>query len=42
MKLNKKVREKLEKQYGKGCMFKKANIEEIIESKKLLKHTKNL
>jgi len=33
MKQNKKVREKLEKQYGKGCMFKKAKVEEKIEKR---------
>lgn len=37
MKSNKKVREQLERQYKKGCMFKKAKIEEKIESKKTIK-----
>lgn len=37
MKTNSKVRKNLEKQYGKGCMFKKANIEEIIKKKRTIK-----
>ena len=37
MKQNKKIREQLERQYGKGCMFKKAKIEEKIEAKKIIK-----
>ena len=37
MKQNKKIREELERQYGKGCMFKKAKIEEKIEKKKIIK-----
>lgn len=44
---NSKARRRLEKVYGKGCMFKKAHIEERIESlrtiktyKKFLKETK--
>ena len=34
MSSNKTARQKLEKEYGKGDMFKKANIEEKIEKKK--------
>lgn len=34
---NKSVREELEKKYEKGCMFKKAHIEEKIEGKKTIK-----
>ncbi len=37
MSSNKTARQKLEKEYGKGCMFKKANIEEKIEKKKTIK-----
>ena len=37
MSSNKKARQKLEKEYGKGDMFKKANIEEKIEKKKTIK-----
>lgn len=37
MKQNKTIRERLEKQYGKGCMFKKANIEEKIEKRGTIK-----
>jgi hypothetical protein len=37
MSSNKTARQKLEKEYGKGCMFKKANIEEKIENKKTIK-----
>ena len=37
MRSNKKIRKKLEKQYGKGDMFKKAHIEEKIEEKKTIK-----
>ena len=34
---NKQARNNLEKQYGKGCMFKKAKIEDKIEQKKTIK-----
>lgn len=37
MKQNKKIREELEKIYGKGCMFEKAKIAEKIEQKKTIK-----
>lgn len=37
MKKNKSVREELERLYGKGCMFKKAKVEEKIESIKTIK-----
>ena len=37
MKKNKSIREKLEKKYGKGCMFKKAKVEEKIENIKTIK-----
>ena len=37
MSSNKTARQKLEKEYGKGDMFKKANIEEKIEKKKTIK-----
>lgn len=37
MKQNKKIREELERQYGKGCMFKKAKIDEKIKEKKIIK-----
>lgn len=37
MKKNKSVREELERIYGKGCMFKKAKVEEKIESIKTIK-----
>lgn len=39
MKENKKVREELERIYGKGCMFKKANMEKKIEEKKIEEKT---
>ena len=37
MKANSRVRKNLEKQYGKGCMFKNAHIEEKIEKKRTIK-----
>lgn len=37
MRGNKKIRKRLEKKYGKGCMFKKAHIEEKIEAKRTIK-----
>lgn len=37
MKSNKRAREQLERQYGKGCMFKKARIEEKIKEKQTIK-----
>lgn len=37
MRSNKKIRKRLEKKYGKGCMFKKAHIEEKIEAKRTIK-----
>ena len=37
MSSNKRAREELEKLYGPGCMFKKANIEEKVEEKTKIK-----
>ncbi len=37
MKSNKKIREELERLYGRGCMFKKAGIEQKIKDKKIIK-----
>ena len=37
MKQNKVIREELEREYGQGCMFEKANIEEKIEQKRTIK-----
>lgn len=37
MSSNKSVREELERKYEKGCMFKKAHIEEKVEAKKTIK-----
>lgn len=37
MSSNKSVREELEREYGQGCMFKKAHIEEKIEAKRTIK-----
>ena len=37
MSSNKNAREQLERQYGKGCMFKKAKIERKIEKKRVIK-----
>lgn len=37
MRSNKKIRKRLERKYGKGCMFEKAHIEEKIEAKKTIK-----
>ena len=37
MRSNKKIRKRLEKKYGKGCMFQKAHIEEKIEAKRTIK-----
>lgn len=37
MRGNKKIRKRLEKKYGKGCMFKKSHIEEKIEAKRTIK-----
>ena len=31
MSSNKRIRKQLERVYGKGCMFEKANVEERIE-----------
>lgn len=37
MSSNKSVRKELETEYGQGCMFKKAHIEEKIEAKRTIK-----
>lgn len=37
MSSNKSVREQLERQYGKGCMFKKSGMEKKIEKKRVIK-----
>lgn len=37
MSSNKKAREDMERQYGKGCMFKKAHIEEKVEERRTIK-----
>ena len=37
MRSNKKIRKRLERKYGKGCMFEKAHIEEKIEAKRTIK-----
>lgn len=37
MSSNKKIREKVERVYGKGCMFKKGRIEQKIEKIKRIK-----
>lgn len=37
MSSNKSVREELEREYGQGCMFKKAHIEEKVEAKRTIK-----
>lgn len=37
MSTNKRARERLEMQYGKGCMFKKAKVEQQVEKLKTIK-----